>query len=63
MPEMWFVPVLYQIISGLAYTVFLFELPALFVKTAAILNTVVVIYLFWKQLISLRKMNKLENLR
>jgi len=61
-PEMWFVPVLYQVISGFAYIVFLFSMPAQFVKTAAIINTLVVVYLFRKQLISLRRTNKLQNI-
>jgi Gpi18-like mannosyltransferase len=49
MPELWFVPILYQFVSMLAYTVFLFNAPPLATEIAAILNTLTVIFLVWKQ--------------
>ncbi len=54
-PEMWFVPLLYQLSSGLAYTIFLFKMPVVLVQIGAIINTFTVIYVVWKQLASLRE--------
>jgi len=53
-PEMWFVPVFCQLVSGLSYSVFIAGASTIFVEMAALLNTVVVIYVVRKQLISLR---------
>ncbi|HUH99351.1 MAG TPA: hypothetical protein VLZ89_18470 [Anaerolineales bacterium] len=50
MPELWFVPVLCQIISTLAYVVFLFNAPAFLTQIAAVLNMLTIGYLIWKQL-------------
>jgi Gpi18-like mannosyltransferase len=58
-PTMWFVPVLYQVISGLAYTIFLFEMPVELVKTAAVINIFAVVYLFRRQLMFLYEERKL----
>ena len=49
MPELWFVPILYQVISTLAYMVFLFNVPVAATEIAAVLNTLTVIFLVWKQ--------------
>jgi Gpi18-like mannosyltransferase len=49
MPELWFVPILYQVISTLAYMVFLFNVPVVATEIAAVLNTVTIIFLVWKQ--------------
>lgn len=49
-PELWFVPVSYQVISLLAYSIFLFDVPRqipLILSTE--LNTVMLAYLLWKQ--------------
>jgi Gpi18-like mannosyltransferase len=48
-PELWFIPILYQLISGTAYTAFLLGAPMGVVMLAAIVNTVTLIYLLWKQ--------------
>jgi Gpi18-like mannosyltransferase len=49
MPELWFVPILYQVISTLAYMVFLFNVPVVATEIAAVLNTLTIIFLVWKQ--------------
>jgi len=49
MPELWFVPILYQVISTLAYVVFLFNVQSTVTEIAAILNTLTIIFLVWKQ--------------
>jgi hypothetical protein len=49
MPELWFLPILYQIISSLAYIVFLFNTPPLLTQIAAVLNTLTIGFLVWKQ--------------
>jgi len=54
-PEMWFVPILYQIISGMSYTVFLLNTPPTYVMIAAVINTGVVSYVLWKQFQSFRE--------
>ena len=50
MPELWFIPILYQIISGLAYMTSLFNLPILLIQIAAVLNTLTIGFLVWKQI-------------
>jgi Gpi18-like mannosyltransferase len=47
-PELWFLPVLYQGISGLSYTSFLFQWSTDYVKIAAVLNTITLGYLLKK---------------
>jgi Gpi18-like mannosyltransferase len=54
-PELWLLPILYQVISGLAYTNYLFGLPDDWVKIVAILNAFTVVYILYKQLRSLRE--------
>jgi len=49
LPELWFVPILYQIISGSAYLVSLFDAPLLLIKGAALINAATVFFLIWKQ--------------
>ena len=49
MPELWFLPILYQIISLSAYIVFLFNAPPLLTQIAAVLNTLTIGFLVWKQ--------------
>jgi Gpi18-like mannosyltransferase len=47
-PEMWFVPILYQLISLLSYTVFILNTQNTYVMIAAIINTGVVGYILYK---------------
>jgi Gpi18-like mannosyltransferase len=54
-PEMWLVPILYQLISGLSYSVFILDTSTRYVMAAAIINTGVVIYILYKQFLSLRE--------
>jgi Gpi18-like mannosyltransferase len=49
MPELWFMPILYQIISSLTYMTYLLNAPILFTQTAAVLNTFTIGFLVWKQ--------------
>jgi Gpi18-like mannosyltransferase len=49
-PQMWFVPVCYQIISSLVNSIFLFETDrSTMLILATQLNTIVIVYLLWKQ--------------
>jgi len=48
-PQLWFVPILYQIISMLAYVVFLFNAPPLLTQIAAVLNALTIGFLVWRQ--------------
>lgn len=54
-PEMWFVPLLYQLISGLSYSAFLLGAPVPVVMFAALLNTGTTIYILRKQSLSLKE--------
>jgi Gpi18-like mannosyltransferase len=54
-PEIRIVPVLYQIISSLTYSAFVFDIPNTPVKVAAILNTGTVAYILYRQYRSLRE--------
>jgi Gpi18-like mannosyltransferase len=49
LPQFWLVAVAYQVLSLLAYFVFLFDFPPLAIQIGAILNTVIVMFLVWKQ--------------
>ena len=49
LPELWFIPILYQIISVSAYLVSLFDAPLLLIKVAALLNAATIFFLVWKQ--------------
>ena len=55
--SMWFIPLLYQFISGMAYLGFLFDLPNMVVKIAASINVLTFGYLLWEQY-RLSKSNK-----
>jgi len=48
-PGLWFAPVLYQVISLLAYSVSLLQLAPLLLQVAAILNLFTISTLIWKQ--------------
>ncbi len=50
MPGLWFVPILYQFISTLAYIVFLFHAPPLLTQIAAVLNALTIGFLAWRQI-------------
>jgi Gpi18-like mannosyltransferase len=54
-PEMWFLPILYQLISGLSYSIFILNASTNFVIVAAIINTGATIYILRKQYRSLYK--------
>jgi hypothetical protein len=54
-PEMWFVPILYQLISGLSYSVFILNASPNYVRVAAMINTGAVIYILHKQFLSLKE--------
>ena len=50
MPEFWFIPVCYQVISSLVYAIFLIEADrSSMLILATQLNTMVLAYLLWKQ--------------
>ncbi len=49
-PELWFLPILYQLISISAYLVSLFDAPILLIQIAAVINTITICFLVWKQL-------------
>jgi Gpi18-like mannosyltransferase len=53
-PEMWFVPMLFQLTSGMSYLAFLVRAPITFVMVAALITTGTVIYILRKQILSLR---------
>lgn len=52
-PKFWFLPILSQLSSGLAYSVFLFNAPPIVVHLATIINTILVILIVYIQLRSL----------
>ncbi|MBC7878950.1 MAG: DUF2029 domain-containing protein [Anaerolineales bacterium] len=54
-PEMWFVPFLYQLISGLSYSAFLLGAPVTVIMIAALINTGATIYILRKQILSLEE--------
>jgi Gpi18-like mannosyltransferase len=50
-PQFWFIPVCYQVISSLVYSIFLFDAPrSTMLILATELNTIVIAYLTWKQI-------------
>jgi Gpi18-like mannosyltransferase len=53
-PELWFAPVLFQISSSIAYSVFLFGTHRAVVFIGALINTALVIYILQSQLKSLK---------
>jgi Gpi18-like mannosyltransferase len=49
-PQFWFVPICYQVISSLVYAIFLIEADrSTMLILATQLNTIVMVYLLWKQ--------------
>jgi Gpi18-like mannosyltransferase len=49
-PQFWFIPICYQVISGLVYAIFLVEADrSTMLILATQLNTIVIAYLLWKQ--------------
>lgn len=48
-PELWFIPILFQVSSGLAYTVYLLGADVIIVKIAALINICVLGFLLYKQ--------------
>ena len=54
-PEMWFIPILYQLISSLSYSVFILNEPNTLVIIAAIINTGTTIFILRKQFLSLKE--------
>lgn len=55
LPEMWFLPLLYQLISSLSYSVFILNASTQWVMFAALINTGTIIYILRKQFISLKE--------
>ncbi len=49
MPELWFIPILYQVVSGLSYSIYLLSYSPDALKVAATVNFVTLSYLLWKQ--------------
>ena len=49
LPELWFVPILYQFISASADLVSLFNAPLLLIEIAAVINLLTIGFLIWKQ--------------
>jgi Gpi18-like mannosyltransferase len=54
-PEMWFIPILYQLISSMSYSVFILNEPITLVIIAAIINTGTTIFILRKQFQSLKE--------
>ena len=50
MPELWFVPIAYQVISGLSYTVYMLHASVTNVYIGAVVNVVIIAFLLWKQI-------------
>jgi Gpi18-like mannosyltransferase len=59
-PEMWFIPLCYQLISSLSYSIFILNASTTYVKIAALINTGVVIYILYKQYLSLNEVHAEE---
>lgn len=55
LPELWFVPILFQFSSGLVYLIFPFGFPPLMALPAAFINTAVIIILIRTQINSLKE--------
>lgn len=55
MPELWFVLILYQIVSGLSYSVFILNASPALVQVAAVISTVLMVFILQKQLKSLKE--------
>ncbi len=48
-PELWFLPILFQVSSGLAYSVYLLSAPPTNVAVAGFINLFILVYLFRRQ--------------
>jgi Gpi18-like mannosyltransferase len=59
-PEMWFVPLLYQLMSGLSYWFFLFQPDVILTKYAVFINFGLVIYILTRQYFSLHERTEAE---
>lgn len=55
MPEFWFFALLFQISSGLVYMIFPFGMPPLLALPAALINTVLVLFIIRRQIKSLKE--------
>ncbi len=53
-PQLWFIPLFFQLSSGLAYTIFMFGMPPLMALPGALINTALVIIIIRQQLASLK---------
>lgn len=53
-PQIWFVPILFQISSGIAYSVFLFHTQPIVVMIGSLINTALIIIIIREQLKSLK---------
>lgn len=53
-PEIWFVPILFQVSSGIAYSVFLFGTQPIVVMIGSLINTALVIIIVRQQLKSIK---------
>jgi Gpi18-like mannosyltransferase len=49
MPELWFVPILFQLVSGLSYSIYLFSASPAILQTAALINIGTLLLLLGKQ--------------
>ena len=54
LPELWFLPILFQLASGITYTVFLFGTPPVLVGLTAILMTALVVFVVMMQVKALK---------
>lgn len=54
-PEIWFIPLLYQLMSGLAYLFFLFHPPVILTRYAVFINLFLVMYVLTKQYLFLNE--------
>jgi hypothetical protein len=61
-PQLWFIPLCYQAISSLAYSIFLFGADrSTMLILATQLNTLVVGYLLWKQFHLMGEIEKVQH--
>ncbi|HCZ36973.1 MAG TPA: hypothetical protein DHV26_13720 [Cytophagales bacterium] len=58
LPELWFIPLMFQISSGLVYLIFPFGFPPLMALPGAFINTALVIVIIRRQLKSLKEENE-----
>jgi hypothetical protein len=54
LPELWFIPILFQISSGVVYLIFPFGFPPIVAILGAFINTALVIIIIRQQLKSLQ---------